>query len=113
MIRNLVSMAMAAALMTFGALPAAAQQDHSAHHSASAQKGTDMADGEVRRIDKEARKITLRHGEIKSLDMPPMTMVFQVKDGALLEKVRTGDKVKFQAEKEGSAYIVVAIEPVK
>lgn len=68
------------------------------------------ADGEVRRIDKDARKITLRHGPIKNLDMPAMTMVFQVKDTALLDKVNTGDKVRFSAEKIGGAYVVTAIE---
>ncbi len=69
-----------------------------------------FADGEVRRIDKDAKKITLRHGPIKNLDMPAMTMVFQVKDAALLDKVNTGDKVRFSAEKIGGAYVVTAIE---
>ena len=64
-----------------------------------------LADGEIRKVDKDAKKITIKHGEIKSIDMPPMTMVFQVKDAALL------DKVKFAAEKQGSAYVVTAIEP--
>ena len=49
-----------------------------------------MTEGEVRKIDKEARKITLKHGDIKNLDMPGMTMVFQVKDAALLDKVKAG-----------------------
>jgi len=100
---------------SFATVPVLAQQakDHAAHHPATASTAAAMADGEVRRVDKEAKKITLRHGEIKNLDMPPMTMVFQVKDAALLDKVRTGDKVKFQAEKVGSAYTVVAIEPEK
>lgn len=70
----------------------------------------EMSDGEVRRVDKEAGKLTLRHGEIKNLDMPPMTMVFQVKEPALLEKVKSGDKVKFRAEKAGSGYVVTALE---
>jgi len=70
----------------------------------------EMSDGEVRRVDKEAGKLTLRHGEIKNLDMPPMTMVFQVKEPALLEKVKAGDKVKFRAEKVGSGYVVTALE---
>jgi len=46
----------------------------------------DMAEAEVRKVDKDAKKITLKHGPIKNLDMPPMTMVFQVKDAALLDK---------------------------
>jgi Cu(I)/Ag(I) efflux system periplasmic protein CusF len=76
----------------------------------AAASAADLTDGEVRRVDKSAAKITLRHGEIKSLEMPPMTMVFQVKDPGLLDKLKVGDKVKFRAEKSGSSYIVTAIE---
>ncbi|MFT3733460.1 MAG: copper-binding protein [Rhodocyclaceae bacterium] len=71
------------------------------------------ADGEVRKIDKAAKKITLKHGEIKGLDMPPMTMVFQVKDLALLDKAKVGDKVKFTVAQEGGAMIVTSIETLK
>jgi len=99
--------------VSFVATQALAQQDHGAHHPAGSSKAADMADGEVRKIDKDARKITLKHGEIKNLDMPPMTMVFQVKDAAMLDKVQAGDKVKFKAEKIGGAFTVVAIEPTK
>jgi Cu(I)/Ag(I) efflux system periplasmic protein CusF len=74
---------------------------------------TDMADGEVRKIDKDARKITITHGEIKNLEMPAMTMVFQIKDPAMLEKVQTGDKVKFKAEKSGGAMVVTEIQVSK
>ena len=71
----------------------------------------DMTDAEVRKVSKDAGKITLKHGEIKSLDMPAMTMVFQVKDPALLDKVKAGDKVRFAAEKSaGGAFVVTAIE---
>lgn len=97
-------------LTTFSAGPGLAQQDHSAHHPPEAAKATDMADGEVRRVDKDAKKITLRHGEIKSLDMPPMTMVFQVNNPALLDKVQVGDKMRFRAEKSGGAYVVTDIQ---
>lgn len=72
-----------------------------------------MTEGEVRKIDKEAKKITLKHGDIKNLEMPGMTMVFQVKDVALLDKVSAGDKVMFTAEKVGGAIIVTAIETAK
>lgn len=71
---------------------------------------TPLAEGEIRKVDKEAKKLTIRHGPIPSLDMPPMTMVFQVRDPALLEQVRAGDKVRFEAEKKGGAYIVTRIE---
>ena len=73
----------------------------------------DMAEGEIRKIDKEARKITIKHGAIKNLDMPGMTMVFQVKDASMLEKVKTGDKIRFSAEKAGGAIVVTDIQPIK
>jgi len=72
----------------------------------------EMAEGEVRKVDKEAKKITLRHGEIKSLDMPPMTMVFQVQDAALLDGLKAGDKVRFAVEKSATGYVVTQIRPV-
>ena len=73
----------------------------------------DMTDGEIRKVDIEAKKITIKHGEIKNLDMPGMTMVFQVKDAAMLKKVKAGDKVRFTAEKAGGAIIVTNIEMAK
>ena len=72
-----------------------------------------LSDAEVRKVDLEAKKITLKHGEIRNLDMPPMTMVFQVKDPAVLAQVKQGDKVKFTAEKVNGAYTVTSIEPAK
>lgn len=96
-------------------MPAAAYATE-AHHqpaAASTKDVTPMTDGEVRKVDMETKKITIRHGAIENLGMPPMTMVFQVKDPALLEKVKTGDKVKFLAEKSGGAYTVLQIEPAK
>lgn len=67
-------------------------------------------EGEVRKIDAAQRKITLKHGEIRNLDMPPMSMVFAVKDPALLGKVKVGDKVRFAADKIDGTYTVTAIE---
>ena len=90
----------------------------SASASASTSTSTssttaDMADGEVRKVDKENKKITLKHGAIKNLDMPGMTMVFGVKDAAMLDKLKAGDKVKFKAEQTGTAIIVTEIQPAK
>ena len=73
----------------------------------------DMSDGEVRKIDKDSKKITLKHGDIKNLDMPGMTMVFQVKDAAMLESVKPGDKVKFKAEKSGSAFMLTDLQVIR
>ena len=69
-----------------------------------------MAEGEVRKVDKDAKKITIKHGPLQKLDMPAMTMVFQVKDPALLEKVKVGDKIRFDAEKVGGGFVVTNIE---
>lgn len=74
---------------------------------------TSMADGEIRKIDMDNRKITIKHGEIKNLDMPGMTMVFQVEDAALLGKTKVGEKIRFTAEKSGSAIVVTDIQPAK
>lgn len=97
--------------------PAMAQEkatDHSAHHSTTAATAAaneaDMTEGEVRKVDKDTGKLTIRHGEIKNLEMPAMTMVFQVKEPALLDKVKAGDKVKFRAEKAPSGYVVTTVE---
>ena len=79
--------------------------------AALAQTALPYTDGEVRKVDLPAQKITLKHGEIKNLEMPPMSMVFQVKNPALLEKVQAGDKVKFTAEQIGSALVVTDIQP--
>jgi Cu(I)/Ag(I) efflux system protein CusF len=81
--------------------------------SAWAQTTVDMTDGEIRKVDKAASKITIKHGDIKNLDMPAMTMVFQVRDAALLDKVKTGDVVRFHAESQAGAYIVTHIDVTK
>lgn len=73
----------------------------------------EMTDGVIRKIDRSNNKITIKHGEIKNLDMPPMSMVFQVKNPGLLDKAHVGDKVKFRAEKSGSAFLVTDIQPEK
>jgi len=87
-----------------------------AHHNKKSAVGASqsagaMAEGEVRKVDKDARKITIKHGPLQKLDMPAMTMVFQVKDPAMLERVKAGDRIRFDAEKVGAAYTVTRIEP--
>ena len=72
----------------------------------------DASEGEVRKVDKDAKKITLKHGPIKNLDMPGMTMVFQVKDPALLDKLVAGDKIMFTAENQQGAMVVTGAEKV-
>ena len=108
--RSMLFVALLAATSASSAQTTAPAQGAAAKPS---QAMTDMVAGEVRKVDKDARKITLRHGEIKQLDMPAMSMVFQVKDPALLDKVKVGDKVKFKAESAGGAMTLTEIETVK
>jgi Cu(I)/Ag(I) efflux system protein CusF len=81
--------------------------------TAFANPAATPTDGEVRKIDLDAKKLTLKHAEIKNLDMPGMTMVFQVKDPAMLDKLKPGDKVRFTAEKINGAFTVTTIEAAK
>lgn len=78
-----------------------------------AATAAEPTEAEVRKMGLGARKITLKHGEIKNLEMPPMTMVFQVSNPALLGGVKTGDKVRFTADKVNGAYTVLTLEPAK
>ena len=81
--------------------------------AAFAQAVLPMTEAEVRKVDLDAKKITLNHGEIKNLDMPAMSMVFQVKDPTMLEKIKVGDKVQFTADKINGAFTVITIEAMK
>ena len=103
----------AAILAIMLALPTYAVQHDQASASAGAAQA-EWADGEVRRVDKDAQKLTIRHGPLPQLDMPmAMTMVYRVKDASMLEQVKAGDKVKYQAEKVSGAFTVTAIEQAK
>ena len=107
---------MAAVLITAFAAPACAQPQpagHSAHHIAQTKGDVTLTDGEVRRVDRDAKKLTIRHGPILNLEMSAMTMVFQVKDPAMLDTVNAGDKIKFYVEKIDGAITVTRIEPAK
>jgi Cu(I)/Ag(I) efflux system periplasmic protein CusF len=90
----------------------AAPADHGAHHAqATAQApASELTEGKIRKVDKSAGKITVKHGEIKNLDMPPMTMVFGVKDAAMLDKVKQGDKVRFRAASEDGKFTITEIQ---
>jgi Cu/Ag efflux protein CusF len=113
---HLTTFAILACALSAPALAQAAKTDGQAAPGATATAGTaaaDMADGEVRKVDKNAGKVTLKHGEIKALDMPPMTMVFAVKDKAMLERVQVGDKVRFKAVNQDGRYTVTEMQVVR
>ena len=93
--------------------PFAAAAFEAHHESAPKAAASKTADGEVRKVDKDAKKLTIRHGPIQNLGMPPMTMVFQVKDPAMLDQVKAGDKIKFAADNVDGAYVVTSLEAAK
>ena len=73
-----------------------------------------MVNGEVKKIDEAAGKITLKHGPIKNLGMDEgMTMVFRVQDPAMLKQVKVGDKVQFEAERATAGITVVRLQTAK
>ena len=69
----------------------------------------DMVKGEVVKVDKAAGKVTLKHGPIKKLDMDSMTMVFRVADPAMLDKMKAGDKIEFEADRVNGAITVTKL----
>ncbi len=72
-----------------------------------------MTDGEVRKVDRETGKVTIKHGDIKHLDMPGMTMVFTAKDKGLLANLKPGDKVRFMVVNEGGKMVITDLQPVE
>ena len=109
----------AAALACLAAADQAAGIDHGMdpampmRASAAASTRAAMTDGEVRKIDKDAGKLTLRHGPIANLDMGAMTMVYRVADPKMLDGLSVGQKVRFAADHVKGALTVTHIEPAR
>jgi Cu(I)/Ag(I) efflux system periplasmic protein CusF len=94
--------------------PVAAQSTVAAEKPAlTAATNAPQTEGEIRKVSKDTGKLTIKHGEIKNLDMPPMTMVFVAKDPAMLDQVAVGDRVRFTVVDEGGKMVVTEIQPVK
>ena len=126
MMKHLLTGPLAASLLVLGtgsalaqapaapAAPAAAAADsHSSHHPAAAASTApqaELSEGEITRWDPRTLRLTLKHGEIKNLEMPPMTMVFRVADASVVGDLKPGDKVRFRAEQISGAYHVQRIE---
>lgn len=96
-------------------LPAQADMDHMSHGSGSAHAamGDMMSEGTVKKVDKAQGKLTIKHGELANLDMPPMTMIFRVQDPAMLDQVKPGDAIHFRADRKNGMLTVTRIETVK
>ncbi|MEQ6306871.1 copper-binding protein [Delftia acidovorans] len=113
-----VRLALAAALIPAWAGAQATAHDHAAHGAQSAETepvaaSQDLSEGEVTRWDARTSKVTLRHGELKNLGMPPMTMVFQLRVAAPEPALKAGDKVRFRAEQDQGAFVVTQLEVLR
>ena len=95
------------------ALLATAPAFAASHAPAADTAAGALSEGEVRKVDKGSGKMTIKHGPIPNLEMPPMTMVFRVKEPAMLEQVKAGDAIRFKAEKIGGNYTVTELKPAK
>jgi Cu(I)/Ag(I) efflux system periplasmic protein CusF len=127
--KNIKSLLTIAALLTVASASQASGNHGSAHDAKPAPVATKIAtattttttaaavlpkvSAEVRKVDLENSKISLKHADIPNLDMPGMSMVFQVKNVAMLENVKAGDKVMFTADKVDGAFMVMSIEKAK
>ena len=121
--KHLFCIPLAASLLVLGtgsalaqapaAAAAAAADSHSSHYPAAAASTTpqaELSEGEITRWDPRTLRLTLKHGEIKNLEMPPMTMVFRVADASVVGDLKPGDKVRFRAEQISGAYHVQRID---
>jgi len=114
--KHLVHLALALAAAVGSTHYAAAQDSqkvHGAHGSHGAAASAELSPGEVKKIDKGAGKITIKHGKLHRLDMAPMTMVFRVSDPKMLDRVQEGDKIRFDADNVKGALTVLRMEVVK
>lgn len=108
-----------AVLMLGAGLAFQASADDSHKHPATsaakpaAAASAGLTDGEVRKVDLAAGKVTIKHGAMPKFDMPPMTMVYRAKDKAMLENLKPGDKIRFDADGVGGEFTVLRLEKLK
>ncbi len=97
----------------FGAIAADDQATTQQGGTKSLDSTAPMSAGEVKKVDKSSGKVTIKHGPLANLGMPAMTMVFRVKDPAMLDQMKEGDRINFVAEKVNGAITVIQAEPEK
>jgi Cu(I)/Ag(I) efflux system protein CusF len=104
---------LAVALFAVASGVATAAADTQTGTSASTAAAAKLTSGEVRKVDAEQGKLTIKHAPIENLDMPAMTMVFKASKPELLKNIQAGDKIEFRAESVAGAFVVTDIKPVK
>jgi Cu(I)/Ag(I) efflux system periplasmic protein CusF len=102
-----------AAALVAGVVPAAAVAAEATAKpgaKAGAPAAVPLTAGEVKKVDREARKLTIKHGPIENLKMPPMTMVFRVKNPAMLDGLEPGMQIRFRAEEADGGLVVTRLQ---
>jgi len=112
-LRLLALTSLACLLFAPGSYAAGDSSTDNAAGTPSIESGQAMTSGVVKKVDKGAGKVTIRHGPIVNLGMPQMTMIFRVKDPDMLDRLKEGDEIRFVADKVDGAYTVIQFEPVK
>ena len=90
--------------------------DHSQHAAMAATSQADAAalsEGEIKKVDKDTGKLTIKHGPLNNLNMPGMTMAFKVQEPGVLDQVKVGDQVRFRVERLNGTYTVTKLEMAK
>lgn len=108
--QTLAAFVLAAATLT--SFPTMAANDHAQHGVSKAGSAPmEMVSGQVKKVDQAAKSVTLAHGPLTNLGMPAMTMTFKVPDAAWLGQMKTGDKIRFMADRVNGAFTMVHFEP--
>ena len=106
-------LAAAISIAASGAVLAAADPPVGSVASAAPTIANKLTIGEVRKVDAEQVKVTIKHEAIANLDMPAMTMVFKASKPELLKSIKAGDKIEFRAENLAGGFVVTDLKPVK
>jgi Cu/Ag efflux protein CusF len=116
---SLVNTLIVSAGLTFVAANASAQMqmhEHGQHDATLAATQDDpaaLSQGEVKKVDKDTGKLTIKHGPLNNLNMPAMTMAFKVQEMAMLDQVKAGDQIRFRVESLNGTYTVTKLESAK
>lgn len=92
------------------AMPASAAGEHGHGEMPMASTTAGMSEGTVTKLDPAKGRITIKHGPLKNLGMPAMTMAFKAGSMDMLDKVKPGDTVHFVAENVGGTMTVTRLE---
>jgi Cu/Ag efflux protein CusF len=90
--------------------------DHDQHGAVATASQADpdaLSEGAIQKVDKDAGKLTIKHGPLNNLGMPAMTMAFKVKDPAMLDQVKSGDQVRFRVERANGSLTIAKLEVSK